>query len=58
MGAGFTYRMGRIFRGPDGRAVIVPVDDGLQMKMLSRISTVHVGVPARDALQTEMAATS
>src|SRR5438045_3173391 len=29
MGAGFTYRMGRIFGGADGRAVIVPVDHGL-----------------------------
>ena len=29
MGAGFTYRMGRIFGGPSGRAVIVPADHGL-----------------------------
>lgn len=29
MGAGFTYRMGRIFGGGEGRAVIVPVDHGL-----------------------------
>lgn len=29
MGAGFTYRMGRIFGGPNGRTVIVPIDHGV-----------------------------